>query len=460
MVQIHSSAPYLTLKAEVKAKIEFPALPEVPPGIYSIIQRDMSEYAKVLRNRNFFLLWLGQIVSQLGDRLDQMALLGLIYLKAPGSPMQIAKIMSFTILPVFVVGPLAGVYVDRWDKRRTMYVCDFLRAAIVLTIPLFFFHNSNLLPLYAVIFVIFGIGRFFVPAKMAILPELVEKKQLLMANTLANMTGMIAAVAGFGVSGLLVEWIGPKSGFFLDSLSFAFSAGLIFFIYTGARGRMREHAVSHPVREMEEIFKKTVLQELKESWQYVLKNKHIRFTLGLIFSLSAALGALYVVMIVFVQKTLHSATKDLGLLIVFLGAGLFLGSVVYGRFGSRISHYRMIFISLVSAGIVLIIFAFTLQRYPFFNVAASLALLLGLSISPIMIASNTIIHKVSDSQMRGKVFSAVEIIMHAGFLIFMLLSSKIAERLPEVFIISVIGCVFALTGLANIFYKRMAAWLN
>jgi len=420
----------------------------------------MSEYAKVLKNRNFFLLWLGQIVSQLGDRLDQMALLGLIYLKAPGSPMQIAKIMSFTILPVFIIGPLAGVYVDRWDKRRTMYICDFLRAALVLSIPLFFFHTDNFLPLYIVIFIIFSIGRFFVPAKMAILPELVEKKQLLMANTLANMTGMIAAVAGFGISGLLVEWVGAKSGFYLDSLSFAFSALLIFLISTGARWRSREHTVHHPVREMEEIFRKTVLQELKESWKYVLSNKHIRFTVGLIFTLSSALGALYVVMIVFVQKTLHSATKDLGLLIVFLGAGLFCGSVCYGRFGSRISHYRMIFLSLAAAGIMLIVFAFALDKYPVFNVAAVLALLLGLSISPIMIASNTIIHRVSDSQMRGKVFSALEIIMHLGFLTFMLLSSKIAERLPEIFIIYVIGCLFALIGLVNIFYKRMAAWLS
>jgi len=420
----------------------------------------MSEYAKVLKNRNFFLLWLGQIVSQLGDRLDQMALLGLIYLKAPGSPMQIAKIMSFTILPVFIIGPLAGVYVDRWDKRRTMYICDFLRAALVLSIPLFFFHIDNFLPLYIVIFIIFSIGRFFVPAKMAILPELVEKKQLLMANTLANMTGMIAAVAGFGISGLLVEWVGAKSGFYLDSLSFAFSALLIFLISAGARWKNREHTVHNPVREMEEIFRKTVLQELQESWKYVLRNRHIRFTVGLIFILSSALGALYVVMIVFVQKTLHSATKDLGLLIVFLGAGLFCGSVCYGRFGSRISHYRMIFLSLAAAGIMLIVFAFALEKYPVFNVAAVLALLLGFSISPIMIASNTIIHRVSDSQMRGKVFSVLEIIMHLGFLTFMLLSSKIAERLPEISIIYVIGCLFALIGLVNIFYKRMAAWLS
>ena len=95
----------------------------------------MARFREVLKNRNFFLLWSGQIISQLGDRLDQMALIAFIYQRAPGSAIQIAKILSFTIIPVFLIGPLAGVYVDRWDRRRTMYVCDFLRSILVFTIP-------------------------------------------------------------------------------------------------------------------------------------------------------------------------------------------------------------------------------------------------------------------------------------------------------------------------------------
>ena len=80
----------------------------------------MSKFTEVLKNRSFSFLWVGQIISQLGDRLDQMALIGFIYLRAPGSSIEIAKILSFTIIPVFLIGPLAGVYVDRWDRRRTM----------------------------------------------------------------------------------------------------------------------------------------------------------------------------------------------------------------------------------------------------------------------------------------------------------------------------------------------------
>src|SRR3989338_9830250 len=123
----------------------------------------MAKIRKVLKSRNFFLLWLGQIISQLGDRLGQMALIGFVYLRDPGSTLEIAKILSFTIIPVFLIGPLAGVYVDRWDRRRTMFVCDLIRAALVFTIPFFLIDTESLIPLYIVVFLIFCIGRFFVP---------------------------------------------------------------------------------------------------------------------------------------------------------------------------------------------------------------------------------------------------------------------------------------------------------
>ena len=82
----------------------------------------MAKFREVLKNRIFFLLWLGQIISQLGDRLDQMALIAFVYLRAPGSPLQIANILSFTIIPVFLIGPLAGVYVDRGGPGGTFLI--------------------------------------------------------------------------------------------------------------------------------------------------------------------------------------------------------------------------------------------------------------------------------------------------------------------------------------------------
>jgi len=418
----------------------------------------MSKFREILKNRNFFFLWLGQIISQLGDRLDQMALIAFVYLRAPGSTLEIAKILSFTIIPVFVIGPLAGVYVDRWDRRRTMYICDFLRAILVFTIPFFLFYAKSLVPIYLIIFVVFSIGRFFVPAKLSIVPDLVEKKDLLMANSLVNTTGMIAAILGFGISGVLVEWMGAKSGFYLDSFSFLISGTLIFLI--AKRTVAAATSLKKVSQDIVEVIRKSVFQEIKEGILYFIRNKSIRFTAGVIFILWSALGAVYVVLIVFVQKTLHSATKDLGLLIMFLGIGLFLGSIIYGKFGQRLSHYKTIFSSLVFSGIMLVVFALAIQRYPYFIAAAALSFALGLLVSPIMIASNTIIHNVSDNAMMGKIFSSLEIVMHLGFLLFMFISSVLAERFSHLLILVIVGVLFSILGLVNLMYHRKISWLN
>jgi len=417
----------------------------------------MAKFREVLKNRNFFLLWTGQIISQLGDRLGQMALIAFVYQRSPGSTLQIAKILSFTIIPVFIIGPLAGVYVDRWDRRRTMYVCDFMRSLLVLMIPLFLFYSKNLAPIYLIIFIAFSIGRFFVPAKLSIIPDLVDNQSLLVANTLINTSGMIAAVLGFGISGVLVEKFGADRGFYLNALTFLVSGSFIFLISKKFVARMSFEELG---KDIVEVIRKSVFTEIKEGVLYFIRKKDIRFTAGIIFALWSALGAVYVVVIVFVQKALHSATKDLGLLVMFLGIGLFLGSLIYGKFGQRISHYKVIFMCLVASGIMLVIFALGIYYYPNFIVAAFLALCLGLIIAPIMIASNTIIHKVSDNEMLGKIFSSLEIVMHLGFLTFMFISSILAEKFSHVLILVVVGGLLSVLGLVSLVFNRKVAWLD
>jgi MFS family permease len=134
--------------------------------------------------------------------------------------------------------------------------------------------------------------------------------------------------------------------------------------------------------------------------------------------------------------------------------------LAYGRFGQRIAHYKVIFVSLVLSGIMLDIFALGIYNYPNFALAALLALCLGVIIAPIMIASNTIIHNVSDNDMLGKIFSSLEIVMHLGFLLFMFVSSMLAERFSHLLILVIVGGLLSLLGLVNLFFNRRARWLN
>ncbi|TAN61060.1 MFS transporter [bacterium] len=385
----------------------------------------MAKFREVLRNRNFFLLWLGQIISQIGDRLDQMALIGFITQRSPGKTLQLATLLSFTILPVFVIGPIAGVYVDRWDRRKTMYICDFLRGCLVLLIPLYLIDSRMpLLPLYCVVFLLFSIGRFFVPAKLAIVPELVPKEQILLANSLVNTTGMIAAVAGFGVAGVAVTILGVKGGFYLDAVSFFVSSLLVFSIRI-ASGRAM--GIVKLGKEIVEVIRKSVLTEIKEGIGYLMSQRQMRIVLGVLFLVWAALGAIYVVMIVFIQETLKALTLNLGLLVMFLGAGLFFGSLIYGRFGKSDNCFKTIYFSLLASGLALSAFAIGLGSYPYFYTAALLAFIFGLTVAPIMTATNTLIHDISTGDMLGKVFSSIEIVMHLAFLLFMFLGSSLSE---------------------------------
>ena len=125
----------------------------------------MNKFSYILKDKNFSFFWLGQIVSQFGDRLNQMALIALIYSRTGGSAVGLAKVMSFTIIPSFLISPFAGALVDRWNHKYTMIITDIIRAGLVILIPLFFLKGSSLVPLYITVFLIFSTSCFFLPSK-------------------------------------------------------------------------------------------------------------------------------------------------------------------------------------------------------------------------------------------------------------------------------------------------------
>ncbi|OIO36697.1 MAG: hypothetical protein AUJ74_01205 [Candidatus Omnitrophica bacterium CG1_02_44_16] len=410
----------------------------------------MARFRNILGNRNFSLLWVGQIISQFGDRLDQMALIALIYKFAPGSTVQMAKLMSFTIIPVFLIGPIAGVYVDRWDRRRTMVVCDILRGILVLFIPFYFMRLNSLLPIYIIVFLVFSIGRFYVPAKMSIIPDLVKNDDLLLANSLVNTTGMVAAMFGLGLGGILVGMVGAEGGFLIDGASFLISGIMIFFLSTKAMRDLKRERLIDVGKEIAEVIRKSAIDEMKEALIFLKNQKQIRSCFGILFLLWAALGSIYVVSIVFVQKAFSSVTKEIGLLVVALGLGLFLGSLAYGRLGYKASGFKTVFACILLAGMVLFSFVLAVLKIPNLMIAMILAFILGLVVSPIMVISNTMVQQFTDNSMRGKVFSSLEIVVHLAFLLAMLISASLADRIGSVNILLTVSSLLFLIGLIGL----------
>ncbi len=414
----------------------------------------MGKYRESLKNKNFLFLWLAQIVSQFGDRITQMALIGLVAGRSPGSAMELAKILSFTIIPVFIVGPIAGVYVDRWDRRTTLFICDFLRAVLVLSIPLLFMSRGSMVPIYMVVFLSFCLSRFYVPAKMSIVPDIVDSKDLLPANSLVTMTGMIAFVLGCALGGFIVEKIGPGGGFVCDAFTFLTSGLLIASVSRDLKFKMDKAKIINVGKEMISDIQKSVVTELKEGISYLVNHRDIRFIINMLFILFSAAGAIYVVIIVFIQEAFGSITRDLGILAVFLGIGLFLGAFLYGKWGERFQKFKTIFFCLIFGGLMLVLFASLVQRIQSLFLASLLAVLLGMIAGPIFIAANTVVHQVSDQNMRGKVFSSLEVVIHFAFLVSMFISSYLAEHVSRHWILIGIGVIFSIVGLVGFMKKE------
>ncbi|MDP2981522.1 MAG: MFS transporter [Candidatus Omnitrophota bacterium] len=407
----------------------------------------MARVRELLKDKNFFLLWFAQIVSNFGDRLNQMALIGLIYIRTPGSTIELAKLLSFTIIPVFIIGPIAGIYVDRWNRRATMITCDLIRGGLVLLLPLIIKYSTSMVPIYIVVFMIFSVTRFFLPSKLSIIPDVVHKDKLLLANSLSSTTMMIATIVSFGFSGIIVAVFGPQAGFYIDSVSYFISAALVFFVVVKLKENMESAKTGV---KLAVIARRTVIGDIKEGLAYLRGHEDVRMVANTMFLLMAGVGSISIVIIVFIQEALRSSTEHLGFLVMFLGIGLFLGAVIYGKFGSKFSKRKVINFGLLTAGLTIVIFAVCLKFIPSFLIAGILSIALGIFSAPIIVSSNTLLHEVMPNEMRGRIFSSLEIIMHAGFILFMLFASLAAERIGRDWVLIVIGILFSIIGLIKL----------
>src|SRR5438445_5616731 len=183
-------------------------------------------YRELLRaNRGFRLLWLGQVVSQMGDWFDTIAVYT-IALRLTGSSRSVALIMVARFLPSVFIGPLSGVVADRFSRRTIMITADLLRAAVVLGF-LFVRHPDQMWLVYVLTVLQLAFSAFFEPAKTAAIPSVVSDRELLAANAISAITWSVMLTLGAAIGGFVAGWFGTNAAFVLDSLTFVASAMLI-----------------------------------------------------------------------------------------------------------------------------------------------------------------------------------------------------------------------------------------
>ncbi len=183
-------------------------------------------YIELLRNNYAFRqLWLGQVVSQMGDWFNTIALYTII-LNLTGSGRDVGLLLVARFLPSFVFGPLSGVLADRFSRRSIMIISDLLRAVVVLGFILVR-RADQLWIVYVLTVLQLGLSTFFEPAKTAAIPSIVSDRELVAANAISSVTWSVMLTMGAAIGGLITGWLGTDVAFVLDSLTYLLSAALI-----------------------------------------------------------------------------------------------------------------------------------------------------------------------------------------------------------------------------------------
>jgi MFS family permease len=354
-------------------------------------------YVELLRkNRSFRQVWLGQVVSQMGDWFDTIALYTII-LNLTGSGRAVGLLLVMRFVPSFVFGPLSGVIADRFSRRSIMIVSDLLRAVVVLGF-LFVRRADQLWIIYVLTVFQLALSTFFEPAKTAAIPSIVSDRELVAANALSSVTWSAMLTIGAAIGGLITGWFGTDVAFILDALTYLLSAALI-------------GSVKFPKRPPREKVKLTVnralgIRETIEGIQYVKRRSRV-LALLLVKPAWGFGGGILTLLAVFGEKIFpvgKSAATGIGVLFAARGIGTAVGPIVARRISGE-GKGRM----QASIGIAFLIGG---VFYIAFGISTSFILaliVLGLAHtggSILWVFSTVLLQRGVDDNFRGRVFAA------------------------------------------------------
>ncbi len=360
-------------------------------------------------------------------------------------------------LPGLFLGSLAGVFVDRWDRRWTMIASDLLRAGVLLFLLLV--RSRDLVwIIYVVAFTEQLISLFFIPAKGAIIPNLVEEQHLMAANSLNSTSDAITRLVGPPLGGALLALLGLSSTVFIDSASYLVSAVMILLISMPARSLPAGQALA--VDQKEETEQKTksgMLVTLAGVWREWLDGLRLviherilltLFVAGAIIMLSQ--GIINVLIVVFVKAILHGDASTFGLLITFQGIGMLAGAVLVGQLGKRLKPAYLLALGTVPAGMAV------LAIVNVANIVLTLALItvVGVLVVSFFITEQTLLQSAVADEYRGRVLGAYSTTSSLFYIIGIGCGSVLGGLLGVVGALDISGALFALAGVVALLMLR------
>ncbi len=382
----------------------------------------------VLSNKPFLYLWLAEVFSQVAMNMVNFVLIIVAYKVSNSNTAVSGIVLSFTI-PAILFGLLAGVYVDRWHKKKVLLWTNILRAVFLLAL---LFIPSNLFVIYVVTFVIAFITQFFIPAESPMIPVLVKKDQLLSANALFGLGIYGSIFFAYALSGPLLLFFGDMVVFTLLSILFLIAAGFVLLIRVPAK-------VDRVVEKRKEV---SVMKDLWSALAVMAKTKEISQSLLLLTIAQLLVLIVGVIGPGYATQILKIKLDAFALLFITPASlGMVVGAVVVGTYFQNFSKSMSATLGVLLAGVVMLLLPyggaeissngfilFLNGLLPFsvgmIHIVVILAFFLGFSNSLVFVPSNTVLQEHTTDSLRGKVygglnaligiFSLVPIIMVGG----------------------------------------------
>jgi MFS family permease len=408
-----------------------------------------------LRQRNFALLWIGQLISTAGDWVLFIALPFYIYDRT-GSTLATGAMFMAQNVPRILFGSVAGVFVDRWDRRRTMIVADLSRAVILL--PLLLVRSVDWIWLiYAIAFLQTTIGQFFLPAKNAIVPHLVSDADLVGANALNSLSENLTRLTAPALGGALYAAIGLMSVIAADSISFVIS-GVMIMLIAVPRAETAAPSDTAPTS----VRWRALWEEWRDGLRLMGQDRAIRAIFTIMGTAMISEGFITALLIPLVKGVLHQGATGLGALMSAQAVGGIIGSILLGRISRVVRPGPLIAISGLLFGICDLALVNVTRYAPgiAFPLACGLIALAGLPIVGFFVSLSTLLQRTAADAYRGRVFGAYNALVALLTLVGQGAASVLGDRIGIVPSLT-IGAFFDLfAGIVALFLLRGAGAPN
>ena len=356
-----------------------------------------SPYA-VLRKRAFVYLWSAQLISTIGDALTSLAA-GIIVYRLTGSALSVGLMLMATAVPTLFFGLIAGVVVDRFDRKKIMVSADLIRLVIVALIP--FVVNIHIAWLYVMVMLSASVTQFFAPANDAVLPEIATEEELGAANSIMAIAQFGSTAVGFALAGLIASTQSIEVVFWIDAGTFAFSAAMISLVKIA------------PVVVDELTTVRDMIRNLSFGAKFIVRTPILRSMNVVKVPVLIAFGLQNVLLLPFAIKALSATEFEYGIQEGLTSVGFVIGSLLMARMSDRLREGQWLVLSYLGMGLFGMLYALQTSVW----LAIMLIAVSGALNAPSFVAGRLINQRNTPREMRGRVFSTSYLITAVLFLI-------------------------------------------